>query len=73
MTFATVAPFRRSNVGTPKGRTYKPNCRIWPLTLGHINAASTHHYLKLTPELGQAASLRFHQRFASLLTKGGIA
>jgi len=41
--------------------------------LGHINAASTHHYLKLTPELGQAASSRFHQRFASLLTEGGIA
>jgi integrase len=41
--------------------------------LGHVNAASTHHYLKLTPELGQAASLRFHQRFASLLTEGGIA
>jgi len=41
--------------------------------LGHVNAASTHHYLKLTPELGQAASLRFHQRFASLWTEGGIA
>jgi site-specific recombinase XerD len=41
--------------------------------LGHVNAASTHHYLKLTPELGEAASLRFHQRFASLLNKGGIA
>ena len=41
--------------------------------LGHVNAASTHHYLKLTPELGEAASLRFHQRFASLLMEGGIA
>lgn len=41
--------------------------------LGHVNAVSTHHYLKLTPELRQAASQRFHQRFAPLLTAGGIA
>ncbi len=41
--------------------------------LGHVNAVSTHHYLKLTPELGQAASQRFHQRFAPLLTAGGVA
>jgi len=41
--------------------------------LGHVSAVSTHHYLKLTPELRQAASQRFHQRFASLLTKGGLA
>ena len=32
--------------------------------LGHVSAASTHHYLNLTPELGQAASERFPQRFA---------
>jgi len=41
--------------------------------LGHVNAVSTHHYLKLTPELRQAASQRFHQRFAPILTAGGIA
>jgi integrase len=41
--------------------------------LGHVNAVSTHHYLKLTPELRQAASQRFHQRFAPLLTAGGVA
>jgi site-specific recombinase XerD len=41
--------------------------------LGHVNIASTHYYLKLTPELRQAASQRFHQRFATLFTKGGIA
>ena len=41
--------------------------------LGHVSAVSTHHYLKLTPELRQAASQRFHQRFASLLSAGGIA
>ena len=41
--------------------------------LGHANAASTHYYLKLTPELRQAASQRFHRRFAPLLTKGGVA
>jgi len=40
--------------------------------LGHVSAVSTHHYLKLTPELRQAASQRFHQRFAALLTGGGI-
>jgi len=41
--------------------------------LGHVNAVSTHHYLKLTPELRQAASQRFHQRFASVLSAGGVA
>lgn len=41
--------------------------------LGHVSAASTHYYLKLTPDLGQAASERFHQRFGPLLTSGGIA
>jgi len=39
--------------------------------LGHLSAVSTHHYLKLTPELRQAASQRFHQRFGTLLTSGG--
>jgi hypothetical protein len=29
--------------------------------MGHICPASTHHYLRLTPDLRQAASRRFHQ------------
>jgi len=41
--------------------------------LGHVSAVSTHYYLKLTPELRQAASQRFHQRFGPLLVKGGVA
>lgn len=41
--------------------------------LGHVSPVSTHYYLKLTPELRQAASQRFHQRFAPLFAKGGIA
>ena len=41
--------------------------------LGHVSAVSTHYYLKLTPELRQAASQRFHQRFGALLVKGGVA
>ncbi len=41
--------------------------------LGHVSPVSTHHYLKLTPELRQVASQRFHQRFAPLLTSGGVA
>jgi integrase/recombinase XerD len=41
--------------------------------LGHVSAVSTHHYLKLTPELRQAASRRFHQRFAPLFAEGGLA
>jgi integrase len=40
--------------------------------LGHVSAVSTHHYLKLTPELRRAASQRFHQQFAPLLTAGGV-
>ena len=40
--------------------------------LGHVNAASTHYYLKLTPELRQAASERFHKRVTPLWT-GGVA
>ena len=38
--------------------------------LGHVNAASTHYYLKLTPELSRAASERFHQRFTPLWMGG---
>lgn len=41
--------------------------------LGHAHIVSTHYYLKFTPALRQAASQRFHQRFAPLLTKGGCA
>jgi hypothetical protein len=41
--------------------------------LGHASAVSTHYYLKLTPELRQAASEPFHQRFAALFTVGGVA
>ena len=41
--------------------------------LGHVSAVSTHYYLKLTPEIRQAASQRFHERFGPLLTPGGIA
>lgn len=41
--------------------------------LGHVSPASTHYYLKLTPELRQAASERFHQLFAPLWASGGIA
>jgi integrase/recombinase XerD len=41
--------------------------------LGHVSAVSTHHYLKLTPELRQAASRRFHEHFAPLFAKGGLA
>ena len=40
--------------------------------LGHVSAVSTHYYLKLTPELRQAANRLFHQRFASLFTGGKI-
>lgn len=41
--------------------------------LGHVSAVSTHYYLKLTPELRQAASQRFHQHFGSMFTVGGAA
>jgi len=41
--------------------------------LGHVSPVSTHYYLKLTPELRQAACQRFHQRFAPLFANGGIA
>ena len=39
--------------------------------LGHANVISTHYYLKLTPELRQAAATRYHDRFAILFTTGG--
>jgi integrase/recombinase XerD len=39
--------------------------------LGHVSIASTHYYLRLSPELGQSASQRFHQYAARLFTPGG--
>lgn len=41
--------------------------------LGHASTVSTHYYLKLTPELRQAASQRFHQHLGSLFRLGGVA
>jgi integrase len=41
--------------------------------MGHVSSVSTHYYLKFTPELREAASQRFHERFAPLLTTGGAA
>ena len=41
--------------------------------LGHASAASTHYYLKMTPELRASASDRFHRRFAAIFPEGGIA
>jgi integrase/recombinase XerD len=40
--------------------------------LGHVSPVSTHYYLQFTAELRLSASRRFHQRFASLFTAGGI-
>lgn len=39
--------------------------------LGHLNAASTHCYLHLTPQLREAASQCFRQHFAHLLQTEG--
>jgi integrase/recombinase XerD len=39
--------------------------------LGHVSIASTHYYLRLSPELGQLASRRFHQYASRLFTPGG--
>jgi len=38
--------------------------------LGHVNAASTHYYLHLTPHLGEAASERFRHCFEPRMEKG---
>ena len=38
--------------------------------MGHVNIASTHYYLQLTPSLGEAASRLFHDRFAELFQEG---
>jgi site-specific recombinase XerD len=40
--------------------------------LGHVSPVSTHYYLQFTADLRHSASRRFHQRFASLFTAGGI-
>ena len=39
--------------------------------LGHVSIASTHYYLRLSPELGQSASQRFHQYANQLFTPAG--
>jgi len=41
--------------------------------LGHVEPAHTHRYLHLTPDLRQAASRRFHDRFGRLLLRGGVS
>ena len=41
--------------------------------LGHVSIASTHYYLRLSPELGQSASQRFHQYASRLFTPGGAS
>jgi integrase len=41
--------------------------------LGHVSLGSTYYYLHLTPELRQAASQLFHQRFVHLFKKGAMA
>src|SRR5262245_47252466 len=39
--------------------------------LGHVSIASTHYYLRLSPELGQSTSRRFHQYASRLFPPGG--
>jgi integrase len=39
--------------------------------LGHVGAASTQHYLHLTPDLREAASQRFHRFAPDILGNGG--
>jgi integrase/recombinase XerD len=41
--------------------------------LGHVSAASTYHYLHLTPDLQRDANRCFYGRFGNLLGKGGVA
>jgi integrase len=40
--------------------------------LGHVSVASTYYYLRLSPELGQSASRRFHQYASELFTPGDM-
>jgi integrase len=39
--------------------------------MGHVSAASTYHYLHLTPDLQRAANKCFQERFGHLLKSGG--
>jgi integrase len=39
--------------------------------MGHVSIASTHYYLRLSPELGQSTSRRFHQYANRLFNPGG--
>lgn len=39
--------------------------------LGHVGAASTQHYLHLTPDLREADSDRFHRFALDILDNGG--
>ena len=39
--------------------------------MGHVSIASTHYYLRLSPELGQSASQRFHHYAGRIFTPGG--
>jgi integrase len=39
--------------------------------MGHVSIASTHYYLRLSPELGQSASRRFHRYAGRHFTPGG--
>ena len=68
-----AVPFWSYNSGTRKARMFRPNYRIWPPIWGMSAPSAPHHYLKLTPELRQAASRRFHEHFAQLFAKGGLA
>jgi hypothetical protein len=38
-----------------------------------VSIVSTHYYLRLTPELAQAASRRFHQYADRVFAPGGTA
>jgi integrase/recombinase XerD len=38
--------------------------------LGHVSIVSTHYYLRLSPELGQSASRRFHRYVSQLFARG---
>ena len=40
--------------------------------LGHVSVVSTHYYLRLSSELGQSASQRFHQYARTLFTPGDL-
>ena len=40
--------------------------------LGHVSVASTHYYLRLSVELGQSVSQRFHQYAGQIFTSGDI-